>query len=44
LLLGQDAVLALLDDLAIPFDNNQAEPNLRGLKVQQRFRATSVAT
>jgi transposase len=36
LLLQRDQVLAFLDDLAIPFDNNQAERDLRGLKVQQK--------
>jgi transposase len=33
---GQDQVLAFLANLAIPFDNNQAERDLRGLKVQQK--------
>src|SRR5262249_48775201 len=36
LLLGQEQVLAFLDDLTIPFDNNQAERDLRGLKLQQK--------
>jgi transposase len=36
LLFQQDQVLAFLDDLAIPFDNNQAERDLRGLKIQQK--------
>jgi Transposase IS66 family len=34
LLLQQDPVLSFLDDLAISFDNNQAERDLRGLKIQ----------
>jgi transposase len=36
LALGQEQVLAFLDDLTVPFDNNQAERDLRGLKLQQK--------
>ncbi len=36
LLLDQDAVLAFLDDLTIPFDHHQAERDLRTLKLQQK--------
>jgi hypothetical protein len=36
LTLGREQVLAFLDDLAIPFDNHQAERDLHGLKVQQK--------
>jgi transposase len=35
--LGQGQVLAFLDDLTIPFDNNQAERDLRLLKTQQKI-------
>ena len=34
--LGQEQVLAFLEDLTIPFDNNQAERDLRTLKTQQK--------
>jgi transposase len=33
----QDEVLGFLDDLRIPFDNKQAEQDLRMLKVQQKI-------
>ena len=40
-LLGRaDQVLALLDDLSIPFTNNQAERDLRWAKVQQKISGT----
>ncbi len=34
--LGREQVLAFLDDLTIPFDKNQAERDLRTLKMQQK--------
>ncbi len=40
LLLRAEQVLALLDDLRIPFTNNQAERDLRWAKVQQKIAGT----
>jgi transposase len=40
LLLRAEQVLALLDDLSIPFTNNQAERDLRWAKVQQKISGT----